>query len=216
MNTEDRKRWFRSIAIAFVVFILFSIYLFARRGYYNTYIINKVFGSTAVALAGFTLVIGPLSKKFSSVVSYMTIRRHLGLLAFGAAFTHIILSLSQTERFTWFSWYLEEWIPVLFGILAIGIWSYMTFISRNEKIRQMGVDTWKRRLSITGQLGFLAIFLHVTVMKYEGWIRWFNGLAKKTPELANPSYPPASLFVFLIMILVIVYRVYIYFKFRKN
>src|SRR3989344_4485392 len=113
MNRNDAERWGKSILVFLIIFIGFSVYLYLRRGYYNLYIINKVFGSTAVILAGITLIIGPLSKKFSSFAQFMTIRRHLGLLAFGTAVLHIILSLSQTERFAWFSWYLNEWIPVL-------------------------------------------------------------------------------------------------------
>lgn len=208
MSEEDRKRWVKSILIALFIFLLLSFYLILRRGYYNVYIINKVFGSTAVALAGITLLVGPLSKKFSSFAQFMTIRRHLGLLAFGAAVVHITLSLFQTQRFAWFSWYLGEWIPVSFGLLAIFVWGYMTYISRDSKIVQLGADIWKSRLSLAGKVGFIAIFLHLTIMKYEGWIRWFNGQVKQTPELANPQYPPASLFVFLFMAVVIVYRLF--------
>lgn len=43
-------------------------------------------------------------------------------------------------------------------------------------------------------------------MKYPGWIKWLNGQVKASPELANPSYPPASIFVFLIMVGVVLYR----------
>lgn len=216
MNKEDLKRWGKTFLIALIVFSILSVYLYTRRGYYNLYIINKVFGSTAVILAGITLVIGPLSRKFSALARFMTIRRHLGLLAFSAGALHIILSLAQTERFTWFSWYLREWIPVSFGILAIAIWGYMTYISRNAKSVQLGADVWKNRLSLAGKLALLAIFLHLTTMKYEGWIRWWNGQVKQTPELANPQYPPASLFVFAFMILVIIYRMITYFRHKQK
>lgn len=207
MNKNDLSRWGRSLIIFLLILIGFSIYLYLRRGYYNIYIINKVLGSTAVLLSGITLFIGPLSHKFPSFAKLMSIRRNLGLLAFGIAILHVVVSLVQTERFVWFSWYFNEWIPVTFGVLAIGIWVYMTFISRDRKIVLMGSDVWKKRLSFAGNLAFLAIFLHLTVMKYEGWIRWLNGQVKQTPELANPSYPPASLFVFLFMVVVIVYRI---------
>lgn len=216
MNTEDRKRWGKSLVIFLIVFLVLSLYLFLRRGYYNLYIINKVLGSSAVIIAGLTLVVGPLSKRFSIFTGFMTIRRHLGLLAFGSAMAHVVASLVQTQRFEWFSWYLREWIPVFFGILALGTWVYMTYISRNSKIKQLGVDIWKKRLSLGGNIAFLAIFLHLTTMKYEGWIRWFNGQTRQTSELANPSYPPASLFIFIVMVLVIAYRIYLYFKYRSS
>lgn len=208
MNKNDLKRWGRSLLIAGIVFLILSVYLFLRRGYYNMYIINKVFGSTAVVLAGMTLFVGPL-RKIPLAASLMTIRRHLGLLAFGLALSHIIASLYQTNRFEWFSWYLEEWIPVVFGLAAIAVWVYMTYISQNKKIQAMGVTVWKHHLSLAGKVAFLAIFLHLTIMKYEGWLRWWNGQVKQTPQLANPEYPPASLFIFVGMLIVIVSRIFV-------
>ncbi|MBI4080626.1 MAG: hypothetical protein HY430_02535 [Candidatus Levybacteria bacterium] len=212
---ESLKRWLKAFVILLIIVLIFSLYLFLRRGYFNIYIINKVFGSTAVVLAGITLLIGPL-RRIPFMVSLMALRRQLGLLAFGTALLHVFFSLFQTGRFTWFSWYFKEWIPVTFGILAIVAWGFMTYISRNSKIQELGADVWKKRLSIAGKIGFLAVFLHVVVMKYPGWIRWFQGQVKQTPELANPSYPPASIFVFLFMCIVILYRVFVYFKQSKK
>lgn len=204
---ESITRWLRAIVISLIVVLILSVYLYLRRGYYNLYIINKVFGSTAVVLTSITLLIGPL-RSISFIAYLMTIRRHLGLSAFVFAILHVIFSLAQTERFTWFSWYGNEWIPVSFGVLALGVWVYMTFISRSSKIKEMGTEVWKKQLSFSGNLAFLAIFLHLTSMKYIGWIRWWNGEVKQTAELANPQYPPASLFIFALMLIVIVYRVF--------
>jgi len=212
MNTIDLNKWGKSLMIAFVVFLILSVYLYVRRGYYDIYIINKVLGSSAVVLAGITLVIGPLSKKIQSLAKFIVIRRQLGLMAFLLALLHVIASLLQTQRFTWFSWYLNEWIPVAAGILAITVWAYMAYISRNKKIQEMGGKVWKSHLSLAGKIAFLGIFLHLTIMKYEGWIRWWSGQVKQTPELANPQYPPASLFIFAFMLIVIVCRIYIGYK----
>ena len=206
MNNNDLMRWGKSLLIAFAIFLILSFYLFLRRGYYDLYIINKVFASTAVIIAAITLIIGPLRANLF-FANLMSIRRHLGLLAFGFALSHITASLYQSDRFVWFAWYINEWIPATFGIFAILIWIYMTYISRDKKIQEMGSDAWKNRLSIAGKIGFIAIFIHLTVMKYEGWIRWFTGQVKQTPELANPGYPPASLIIFIIMLVVIVYRI---------
>jgi DMSO/TMAO reductase YedYZ heme-binding membrane subunit len=205
------KRWLRALVISLIIFLLLSLYLYLRRGYYNIYIINKVFGSTAVVLAGVTLLIGPL-RQIPFVASLMTVRRQLGLIAFGVALLHIFFSLFQSERFIWFSWYFREWTPIVFGILAIVTWGYMTYISRNTQIQKLGTDVWKKRLSLAGKIGFLAIFFHLTIMKYPGWIRWLHGEVKQTPELANPSFPPASIFVFLFMCIVIMYRIFTFLK----
>ena len=208
------QRWKKAIIVTLLVFFMLSFYLFLRRGYFNLYIANKVFASTAVILVGITLVIGPL-RRIPLFASFMIIRRQLGLLAFGLVIFHVAASLYQTNRFSLPSWYIKEILPITFGLLAVFIWGYMAYISRNTKIQQMGA-LWMKYLSIGGRLAFLAIFLHLTVMKYEGWIKWWNGQVQKTPELANPSYPPASLFVFLFMSIVILYRVFVFFKRNRS
>lgn len=214
--SENTKHWLRAFILTAIIFLLFSLYLYLRRGYFDLYIANKVFGSTAALLAGITLVIGPLSKRIPFLIQFAETRKQIGLLAFGIALLHIGASLFQTERFPWFSWYLNEWIPISLGLIAVATWTYMSFISRGKKIKQMGVDVWQRRLSLAGKIGFISIFLHLLIMKYPGWIRWFNGQVKATPELANPGYPPASLLLFIVMVLIIVFRVInTYFHKRK-
>lgn len=209
MTNEDIARWLKSIIIALVVFFILSFYLIERRGYYNLYIINKVLGSTAAILAGITLIIGPLSKKFSFFALEMSIRRHLGLTAFFLALLHMVFSLFFLPNKFPFAWYIKEWLPITFGALAISTWIYMTYISRNSKIKEFGTTLWGGKLSIAGQLAFVLIFLHLTVMKTAGWLKWFNGEVKQTPELANPGFPPASLFVLFVITAVIAYRTYI-------
>lgn len=209
MTNEDIARWLKSILIALVVFFILSFYLIERRGYYNLYIINKVLGSTAAILAGITLIIGPLSKKLLFFAREMSIRRHLGLIAFFLAFLHVIVSLFFLSNKFPLAWYIKEWLPITFGALAIIFWIYMTNLSRNSKIIELTAPVWEKRLSIAGQIAFVLIFLHLTVMKTEGWLKWFNGEVKQTTQLANPDFPPASLFVLFVITTVIVYRIYI-------
>lgn len=206
MKKEELHQWLKALGYALIVFTLFSIYLYLRRGYYNLYIVNKVFGSTAVVVSAFTLIIGPLHRKFARFAHFMGIRKELGLVALGSAAIHVIASLMLQDHFKIPDYYLRIKYPLIFGIIAISTWTYMTYISRSSKIKQMGAGVWKKRLSLCGKIAFLAIFLHLTVMKYQGWITWFKGQTKQTPELANPQYPPASLFVLAIMLSVIFYR----------
>lgn len=206
MHKEEVFQWFKALIITAIIFVAFSLYLTLRRGYYNLYIINKVFGSTAAIVAAFTLIIGPLHRKFPALTHLMGIRRELGLVAFGLAIAHIAASLILQNKFAFPSWYFKEIIPVLFGVGAIAIWSYMTYISRNSQIKKLTADIWAKHLSLSAKIAFLAIFFHLVVMKYQGWLTWFKGQTKQTAELANPSYPPASLFIFAIMLAVIIYR----------
>lgn len=207
MHKEELHQWLRALAYSLLVFALFSIYLYLRRGYYNLYIINKAFGSTSAIVAGFTLIIGPLHRYFSSFAHFMGIRKELGFIAFGLAIAHVIATLMLQDRFKFPEFYLKVNYPLYFGIISVLIWAYMAYISKSSKIKQMGSAVWIKSLSLSGKIAFLAIFLHLTVMKYPGWITWLKGQTKQTPELANPAYPPASLFVFFIMLSIIIFRI---------
>lgn len=206
MPKVEVSLWLKALFYSILVFTFFSAYLFLRREIFNLYVLNKVFGSTAAVVAGATLLIGPLSKRYTNFNQFMGIRRQLGILAFLFATVHILISLILQNKFPFPSWYLKEIVPILFGLTAILIWAYMTFISRNSKIMQLGAENWSKILSLSGRIAFLAIFLHLLIMKNQGWLAWFRGQTKQTSELANPSYPPASLFVFFIMLSIIVFR----------
>lgn len=207
MHKEELYQWLRALCYSLIIFALFSIYLYLRRGYYNLYIINKAFGSTSAIVAGFTLIIGPLHRRFSSFAHFMGIRKELGLMALALAIAHVIASLMLQDHFKIPDFYIRIKYPLIFGIVAILVWIYMTYISRSSKIKAIGSDVWIKRLSFSGKIAFLAIFLHLALMKYQGWVTWFKGQTKQTPELANPSYPPASLFVFAIMLAIIIFRI---------
>lgn len=217
MDKIEKTRWIQTIQTTLVVVLCLSLYLFLRRGYYNLYIVNKVFGSASVILAGMTLLIAPLSKRLSWIAQFMAIRKHLGLTALGLGIAHGGASLLfLPNKFSFPSWFLKEWIPVVFGFIALSIWIYLWRISNKKTMNALGMNTWRRLQSIGGQLAFGAIFLHLTVMKYRGWVNWFQGKVNQTPELANPTYPPASLFVFGFMVAVILYRGIQYIKGKSS
>lgn len=207
MNKVELSRWLKSLVFTFIVFLLFSIYLYLRRGYYNLYIINKVFGSTAVVLAGITLIARPISQKIKYFAQLMTIRRNLGILAFIMTLFHTFSSFVQQKRFPFPDWYIKEFIPVIAGILALTTWVYMTYISRNSMVKKLGAETWKKRLSTAGMIAFVLILIHLTAMKYNGWLNWINGKVIASPELKNPSYIPASILVFIFMLIIFGIRI---------
>lgn len=207
MEGETRNHWIKALKTAGVIFLILSFYLFIRRGYFNLYIANKVFGSTAVILAGITLILWPLSRVFPFLSLWLPLRRELGLVAFLSASIHMIISLFFLPQKFALPWFINEWLPVLFGFIAIITWTYLTSLSTNHNLQQINPKLWRYRQHIFGQLGFLAIYLHLVIMKYNGWILWWKGLVKASPELANPNYPPASLFVFFLMSAIILIRI---------
>lgn len=214
MNRNEKDHWRKGVLTAAVIFLLFSLYLFLRRGYYSLYIANKAFGSSAAILAGLSLVVGPLAKHLFVLVDYVSIRRHMGLLALLFGMVHAVISLFLLPQKFPVSWYQQEWVPVIFGATALALWVYLASISTSEKLKTLGADIWQKHQRRFGHISFLAIFLHLTIMKYPGWIRWLRGQVQPSSELANPSYPPASLFVLLALIAVLLYKGALFLKRR--
>lgn len=207
------KQWLEATAITVTIAAMLSFYLFARRGYYNLYIINKVAGSTAAILAALILILGPLARNFDAFDRFASLRKHFGFIALGLGGAHALVSLFFMPQKFPLPWFLTEWIPIGFGFLAIVLWIYLALISNKNAMKRMG-DTWRKHQSLFSQIAFVAIFLHLVIMKWQGWLKWFQGLTKASPELANPSYPPASLFVLAILIIVLLYRFVAMFKKR--
>jgi len=205
-------RWLRALLATIIIFTIFSVYLFLRREIYNLGIANKAFGSTAAIVAGITLLIGPVSRILPQFGKALVYRRSLGILAFLTGLIHAVISLFFIpQRFT-IPFFLKEWPATATGLLTIGIWFFLTTISKNDKIKQLGGSKWIMLQQRGGYIAFLAVFAHLIFLKYAGWIEWFGGKTQKTPNLANPQYPPASLFVFLIMAGIIGYRIYLKLK----
>lgn len=205
---RQRSGWDSALIVAGGIFVVFSLYLFARRGYYNLYIINKVFGSTAVVLAGLTLTLGPLAGRAKIFVRFLALRKELGLLTLWLALLHVVTSVFFLPNKFPLSWYQKEWLPIAFGAAALLVWMGIAWLSHEKHIVRLGPTIWRKYQSWVGRISFLLIFLHLVVMKWQGWLNWWNGQVKPSPELANPQYPPASLFVLAAMLLVVFIRIY--------
>ncbi|MBI4062613.1 hypothetical protein HY410_01685, partial [Candidatus Gottesmanbacteria bacterium] len=188
MNKEFIARWFRAFLVTLGIFVLFSFYLFIRREIYNLGIANKAFGSAAAVVAGMTLLIGPVSRMLPRFGKFLVYRRPLGVMAFLTGSIHAIISLFFIpDRFN-ISFFLNEWPATATGLLAIGIWFYLTSISRNEKIQQLGGSKWIMLQQRGGHIAFIAVFFHLIFLKWAGWLVWFQGKTQKTALLANPGY----------------------------
>ncbi|MBI5614612.1 hypothetical protein HY947_06845 [Candidatus Gottesmanbacteria bacterium] len=201
------EAWLTASLHIIVIFSALSAYLFLRRGYVNTYIVNKVFGSTAAILAALSLSAGVLARWKPFLFSHLVrCRRELGLSAWILALLHMATSLLFLGNRFPLSWYQSELIPFFAGSGAVLIWSVLALISHHEQRDSLGTTLWTFLQRSGAQLAFLFILVHLVVMKYQGWIKWSQGLVKANLELAHPEYPPASIFVLLILLSVLILK----------
>ena len=188
-----------------VPFVILSGYIFYRRGYYDLYIANKVFAGVAVILLGSLLLIGALSRLNSFFGRYIQYRKELGIIAFFLAVTHGIVSFF----FLPFKFPLSEFLATfnwsfIFGVVAAVVLGVLFILSNSRAMNAFGGQRWWQLQYWGVRLAFILIFLHVFVMKWNGWITWYK--VGGSSELVHPEWPGAGLLVGWFMIFVIVVR----------
>src|SRR3989344_8588114 len=94
INKEQSRQYFVSFLAALGVSVVFALYLFLRRGYFNLYIFNKVLASTSLVLLGIVLLIGPISRFYNRFDKWLIYRREIGIMAFFMALAHGLISYS--------------------------------------------------------------------------------------------------------------------------
>ncbi|MEK7664553.1 MAG: ferric reductase-like transmembrane domain-containing protein [Patescibacteria group bacterium] len=194
-----------ALAAAAFLFTIFSVYLFYRRGYYDLYIANKVFANVAAALLGIVLLIGPLSRFFSFPDRYVQYRKELGIVAFFLAIIHSIVSLFFLPSRFPLAGFLEtvNW-PFIYGLVAAIVFITIFFISNERATAAIGREKWWRLQYLGARFIFVLVFLHVFVMKWDGWMKWYKIGGGK--ELVHPEWPGAGLLIGWFMALVVLIR----------
>ena len=194
-----------ALAVAMPLFVILSVYLFYRRGYYDLYIANKTFAGVAAILLGIVLLIGLLSRLFSFPDRYVQYRKELGIIAFFFAFVHGIVSfffLSSKFPLSGFLGTLN-W-PFVFGLIAAIVLIAIFFISNDRVMAAVGRERWWRWQYWGARLVFILVLLHVFIMKWSGWVKWYK--VGGGQELVHPDWPGAGLLVGWFMIFVILIR----------
>ena len=197
-----------SVALLFAstLFLICSVYLYYRRGYYDLYIINKVLAGVSAFQLGVVLLLGPLSRAFDRFDNLLKFRNELGLIAFLPALAHPISSFFFLEKhFPQASYLKPISIPFVFGLISIIILSII-FIASNGISRAILTPKKWWMVQYWGiRLAFMAMFLHVLIMKYKGWVDWY--LEGGSSRLKHPEWPGLGLLEGWFVILVLLVRV---------
>ena len=209
MKTSARD-WLITVGTAIILIFLGLTELTIRRDTSaNWYLINK-----AVACTAFLMIL--LSYSFSAIHHFwrsfrvgIALRRPFGLLGYGVALLHIIITLLVSDpvnpsenKFPFPAYFLDHWISISLALLAVIYFTYAFKISiftgpfLNSSDRAL---LWRKRLRY-GYVAIILIFVHAAILKYEGWINWFRTF--------DPSLPPLSLIMLSIGLILIFLKVY--------
>lgn len=192
--SDALKHYSAAIVVAGAVFTALSFYLLNRRGYYNLYIINKVFAGTGAVTLGLVLLIGPLSRLFTLYDRCVEYRKALGIVSFFVICAHVLSSyFFLEEKFPRGDFYTKGFYPFLFGLLATIVLAMIFAISNRRALEIFGGKKWWHFQNWGVRIIFLLVALHVFVMKYSGWVSWYQKGGSQ--ELAHREWPGAGLLV---------------------
>ncbi|MBI4092903.1 MAG: ferric reductase-like transmembrane domain-containing protein [Candidatus Kerfeldbacteria bacterium] len=187
------RRYRTAVVIAVLPFALLSLYLFFRRGYYDLFIANKIFAGVAAILFGLVLILGPLRRSFPGLQQGRDLRKEFGIVAFFLALVHSAVSSFFLESHFSRTWFVENFWSVLFGGAALVVFAILLVISYRFLRERLGMNRWRTLQNWGMRIGFLLVVLHVGVMKFPGWISWYQKGGEK--ELVHPEWPGAGLLI---------------------
>jgi len=205
------KSWkllFNTLLFSGFIFLLGSLYLFARRGNFDLYIANKVFATTALVLIGLSFALSGLCYFWDFVDTKIIYRKFLGLVGFVFAIVHIVVTLNfLPNKFAYPDWFIANKISVIFAVIALLILTVMAVISNRFAALELGNKRWRMILRI-GYLAFIFVIIHFTLLKYQGWIKWF--------DTREPLLPPLSLLEIIFAVAVIILRIALFISVRRK
>lgn len=194
-----------ALGVAAFLFLVLSVYLFFRRGYYDLYIINKVVAGVAAIMLGLILLIGSLSRMFNRFDGYVQYRKELGITAYFLLLFHGFSSFFLLpDHFTQARFFGSGLWPFLYGLAATILLTFILLISNKVAMQKIGPKRWWHIQNWGIRIGFVLVALHVGVMKLSGWISWYREGGSET--LVHPEWPGAGLLVGWFMAFVIFVR----------
>lgn len=185
-----KKAIFTSLIIFLVVFAYAVIRYNVIKGVSWTllplYINNKALALAAVVFIAISYALGSLARFWpKTFVSALSLRKFFGLLGFGLAAVHSLVSLLIFTPAYYPKFFLSSGklnlvgeLSMLFGVLAFFVFAIVALASVSAIAKSMEPERWLA-VQRLGYLGLILVFFHVFIMGFEGWLKpagWPGGL----------------------------------------
>ncbi len=210
-----KTNWNRAIRASLIVYVFVLGYAIVR---YNVvrdvsleliplFINNKAIALTSVIIIGWSFILGPCARLWPSFFEKrLGLRKPLGLIGFGLAATHALMSLILLSPSYYAKFFLEGGklnlmgeSSMLFGVLSFVVFSVVSVSSFPSVEAKLDTLVWKR----VQRLGYLAFFftlLHVVIMGFSGWLK---------AESFKYGLASISLLSALVIIIVLLTRIFV-------
>ena len=214
METPEGAAWKKGCLISTWVFLLSLLYVIVRYHVVRDvsfaelplYTSNKAVALTSVILIGWSLALGSLARFFPRLFgASVPLRKPLGLIGFGAAALHSLMSLVLLSPHYYMKFFAADGgfslmggATLLFGILAFAVFSLVALTSLPSVAERLTPLGWKR-VQRLGDLAFLFTLGHVATPAVQGW---FN------PGSYAYYLVPVSLIAALFIVLTLLIRLF--------
>ena len=205
-----------AILIASSLMTFMGLYLFVRRGYFfdapatadTLYVPNKVLANAAIIMLAFTFLIGPIVRYFDRFDKWLGYRKEIGIVGGFLAFFHVIIS-SYFLPLKFPPAKIESW-EFTAGSIGMFLLICLFIISFKKAVDLLGGNLWWFLQRWGLRLVMLFVLIHVSLMKWSGWIKWLKqgGSVAPTAELANPQMPGLGILAMLFVVWVVILRLY--------
>lgn len=146
--------------------------------------LNKSAADTAIILIGLSMLVSSISYFFNFADWMMAYRKHLGLVGFAFALSHLALSWNPfLSLFRLETWQQGKMWPVFTGFLALLFFGIMALVSNSKAAQALGKH-WRPFLRYFGYLAIVLVLAHVYLLKSSRWVTWFAQGMKTPPSLS--------------------------------
>jgi len=191
--SNNSVQWTITFFIYAAIFAFFIWYHDVRGKPFTLWTTEKCTAIASAYCLGIALLLGPLSRFFSSFERLLPYRRTLGLTGAFMTIPHVLLVIFYLnykfpEKYSehyFLSWFVAHWFTVLMGFLTLVLFLVIAIYSFPSGIKKLG----KRKWMILQKLSYLVmvmIVLHLLSMGKipKNWIAWL--------ETRNWPLPPGS------------------------
>lgn len=210
------RDYFVAVFIALILLIIFGSYLFFRRGYLFDapltadilYVPNKVLVGTGTVLLAFAFLIGPIVRYFDRFDQWIGYRKEIGIVGAVLALSHAFISyffLPLKFPHAKLNFASLEFAAGLAGAFLL---LFLVIISFKKAIDFLGGSRWWFLQRWGLRLVILFTLIHVYVMKWNGWVKWWRDGGVPNAELAHPLIPGLGLLVTMFLTWVVIVRMY--------
>lgn len=201
----DFSLYLKTFAFALLVFGGAYLYLSWQK---ISGTLNKTTADTAAFLVALSMIFSSVGYFFNFADRLAIYRKHLGMIGFGFAIWHLLLSWSALlNLFKVETWESGKMWPMLTGFLAFLIFTIMAFISNQFSTRFLGSKLWKGILRF-GYLALVLVMLHVFFLKSARWLTWYQDGMQGPPAL--------SLLVVIFTIVVLILRLALWWSLSRR